>query len=160
MELLFSPGVRSLVKLIHVSAGLFWLGWIVFIFTLLIPVLRRVIPDRVREVMPRLKQRIRKVVLGIIALIVLTGLYNMAYRDLFRWEVLEGTGYGRLFLVKLTAAALLFFVYFIAPYATGARRSETCSVREPAASWIGAVLHVIAFASGMTAAYIGIHLGG
>jgi putative copper export protein len=163
-QLFTFPWMHHIITLIHICAALFWMGWIVFIFLLLMPVVKRNIPAAVQELMPPLKQRVRTVVFWLILLIVATGLYNMYYRGLFDTQVLWNSAYGHRFLVKLGAALILFSVYFAAPYLTGGPSSgadEGCCDEEESSSMpVGLLLHVIAFTSGMVAALIGISLGG
>lgn len=164
IDLLNNPWVHHVITLIHICAALFWMGWIVFIFVLLMPVVQRNIPSAVEKLMPALKQRVRRVVFWLILLIAATGLYNMYYRGLFDTEVLLYSAYGRRFLLKLGAALILFSVYVAAPYLTGGKASgaeEGCCDQDEDSSgnMVGVVLHIIAFASGMVAALIGISLG-
>ncbi len=161
---LTSPWVHHVITLIHICAALFWMGWIVFIFLLLVPVVKRNIPSVMQELMPALKQRVRKAVFWLILLIVGTGLYNMHYRGLFDTQVLLDSAYGRRFLLKLGAALILFSVYFAAPVLTGGPASGgeegCCEGDDSASGMVGLLLHVVAFTSGMVAALIGISLGG
>jgi len=163
--LLTSPWVHHVVTLIHICAALFWMGWIVFIFLMLVPVVKRNMPGVIDDLMPALKKRVRKVVFWMILLIVATGLYNMQYRGLFDMDVLFRSAYGRRFLVKLGAALLLFGVYFTAPYVTGGMQGNEqqdgcCEHDEQSSNVAGLVLHVIAFTSGMVAALIGLSMSG
>lgn len=164
MEFLMKPWVHYTLTLIHICAALFWMGWIVFIFLLLMPVVKRTVPSAVEDLMPALKRRVRKVVFVLILLIVATGLHNMYYRGLFDTDVLLNSAYGRRFLVKLGAALILFGVYFAAPVLTGGPASGAeegcCDHEEASANRVGLVLHVVAFTSGMVAALIGVSLGG
>jgi putative copper export protein len=162
MSSLFAPGVHEVVVLIHVLAGVFWLGWMVFMFGLLAPVLRSTVPDRVMDIQRNLQQRIRAVVFWIIPVILLTGLYNMAYRGLLDWEVLTESDLGHRMLLKLGAAMLLFGIYYVAPFIIqwvqrGVSSSEHChgnpSRRVKKTSII---LHIFAFSSGLIAVYLGI----
>lgn len=157
--------IHYVVKLIHISAGLFWLGWIVFIFFMLVPVLGRVVPEQAQQILPVLQKRVRKVVFWIIILIVVTGLHNMHFRNLYDTDMLLHTSYGNQFLVKLGAALLLFTIYFAAPFLTGmgghnAMNRSCCEDDSRRAQVISLVLHALAFTAGMTAVLIGVTLGG
>ncbi|MBI4446130.1 MAG: hypothetical protein HY645_09480 [Acidobacteria bacterium] len=153
------------IVLLHISAGLFWMGWIAFMFFLLIPVLRRLVPERLREIQPVLERRVRKVVFWLILLIVATGLHNIYFTQLYDTRILLHTSYGHRFLMKLGAALVLFTIYFTAPFLTGmhgpgagnlscggdtSRRTQVVKL----------ALHILAFTAGMTAALIGVSLGG
>ena len=43
---IWSPVVHSFVTALHVFAGVFWLGWMVFMFGILRPALSCVAPER------------------------------------------------------------------------------------------------------------------
>jgi len=157
--------IHYIVVLIHISAGLFWLGWIVFMFFMLVPVLRRVVPEQAQQILPALQKRVRKVVFWIIVLIVGTGLHNMYSTHLYDTVTLLHTSYGNRFLVKLGAALLLFTIYFAAPFLTGTNGDNVmnrscCGDDSRRTQVISVVLHALAFAAGMTAALIGISLSG
>lgn len=161
---MFLPWVHYVVTLIHISAALFWLGWIFFIFLLLIPALKEKIPARAQEVLPAVKKRVRRIVFWLIWIIIGTGLYNMKYRGLTNPDVLFGTSQGHLFLVKLGAALLLFTIYFTAPFvaslASGSGTEETCESHGDLSKKIEILLHVLAVISMLTAGLIGVSVGG
>jgi uncharacterized membrane protein len=115
---LLDPWFHYFVLLLHISAGLFWMGWIVFNFFLMVPVLRNRIPDQVQSFLSVLKLRIRSVVFWLILFLVVTGIHNVYYHGLYQHEDLMSTDQGHRFLVKLGAALVLFAVYFSAPYLT------------------------------------------
>jgi putative copper export protein len=153
------------IVLLHISAGLFWMGWIVFMFLLLIPVLQRLVPERLREIQPTLERRVRKVVFWLILLIVATGLHNIYFTQLYDTRILLHTAYGHRFLIKLGAALVLFAIYFAAPFLTGMRghasgNPSCCESTTRQARVVKLALHVVALVAGMTAALIGVSLGG
>lgn len=127
----------------------------VFIFFLLNPVLREKVPDQVREILPALKQRIRRVVFWLILILVATGLHNAYFNDLYRPDRLFGSAYGQRFLVKLGAAIVLFSVYVLAPYLTG---EDNPKGTEDGSETMMVALHVIAFSAGTLAAFLGFTL--
>lgn len=153
------------IVLLHISAGLFWMGWIVFMFFLLTPVLRRVVPERLREIQPVLERRVRKVVFWLILLIVATGLHNMYFTHLYDIRILLHTSLGHRFLMKLGAALVLFTIYFAAPFLTGrydrgSGNPTCCEDTSRRGQVVKLVLHIVAFAAGMMAALIGVSMGG
>lgn len=159
MEWLFVPWLRQAVLLVHISAALFWLGWMGFIFFILFPVLQRTVPERFPEIRSGIQQRTRSFVAWMIGFIILTGVYNMGAVGLLDSHVLFQTAYGRRFLVKLTAALVLFGVYFAAPIVMSHGKSSSCGDEEAGAHpAVGILLHVVAFTAGMTAAYLGMGL--
>lgn len=168
---IWTPPVHFAVTALHVFCGVFWLGWMVFMFGILRPVVMRVIPDRAAELQGRIQQRIRRIVFWLIPTILLTGLYNMAYLGLLDVGALLHTSRGHRMLAKLGAAGVLFGVYYAAPFllhASHARHGDPDSSHDPAdchgnpeplIKKVSVVLHILAFASGVTAAYLGVSLG-
>lgn len=159
----WSPQIHYIATLIHIFAIVFWLGWMVFIFFILQPVAMRVSSINPQYFMPYVRQRVRKFVFWIIIIVILTGLYNMGYRGLLDWQVLTGTAVGHRMLWKLGAAAVLFGIYFIAPYVMGGHTgdNETEGHKPPKKAKLMVVgMHVIAFSAGVAAAYLGITIGG
>jgi hypothetical protein len=141
----------------------------VFMFAILRPTLQRVAPDRAAELQGQVRQRVRRIVFWLIPTIVATGLYNMAYHGLLDGTLLTQTGRGHRMLAKLGAAGLLFAVYYTAPFLLGAapaRRGDPerdpadChGTPDPLIQKVSAALHILAFVSGVTAAYLGVSLG-
>jgi uncharacterized membrane protein len=168
---LWSPYMHFVVTAIHIFCGVFWLGWMVFMFGILRPVAVRVTPDQAAELQGQIQQRIRRTVFWLIPTILLTGLYNMAYLGLLDVEALLYTSRGRRMLAKLGAATVLFGVYYTAPFllrVSHARHGDPDASHDPAdchgnpdplIQKVSAVLHILAFASGVTAAYLGVSLG-
>jgi len=155
LSFLMDPWFHNFVVLLHICAGLFWMGWIVFIFFLMVPVLRQQIPGHVETILPELKRRIRRVVFWLIMLIVASGLHNTYYNGLYHWDVLTDSAYGHRFLVKVGATLVLFGVYFTAPYLTSLPADEN----KRQTKYVVGVLHVIAFSAGILAAFLGLGLG-
>lgn len=114
--------------------------------------------------MPYVRKRVRKFVFWIIIIVVLTGLYNMGYRGLLDWQALTETAVGHRMLWKLAAAAVLFAVYFLAPYVMSGHTGGQKGAEEHEPSKKGKIMvvgmHVIAFSAGVAAAYLGITIGG
>lgn len=164
--------VHFAITALHVFCGVFWLGWMVFMFGILRPVAMRVIPDRAAALQEKIQQRIRGIVFWLIPTIVATGLYNMAYHGLLDWTALTQTAMGHRMLMKLGAAGVLFGVYYTAPLllrASHTRHGTPDSPHDPAdchgnpeplIQKVSAGLHILAFASGVTAAYLGVGIGG
>lgn len=75
---------------IHVLAALLWLGGMFFLALVGAPVLRGVEPPQLRASLYQgLGRRFRSVGWIAIAVLVVTGLVNMEYRGLLRWELLS-----------------------------------------------------------------------
>ena len=149
---------------IHIFAGVFWLGWMFFLFVILRPVAAKITSGNPGKIMKPIQKRVRKIVFWIIPILLITGLYNMGYRGLLDWSILTGTPMGHRMLWKLGAAAILFAVYYLAPFITGGKskgKDGDChSTPNPMAKKVTVLLHVVAFSAGVTAAYLGITLDG
>jgi uncharacterized membrane protein len=167
--LLNSSSVHFAATVIHVFAGVFWLGWMVFMFLILRPSAKQIVPEDTARLQQEVQRRIRAAVFWMIPTLIITGLYNMNYRGLLDWETLAGTGYGHRMLAKLGAATLMFAIYYMAPFILRATGKDAPSDHDPAdchghpdviVQRVSVVLHVLAFASGVTAAYLGVTLGG
>lgn len=164
----WSPTVHYAVTLVHILAAVFWLGWMVFMFGILRPVLGRLVPESAADIQGALQERIRAVVFWLIPLILATGLYNMAYRGLLEPDLLFGTDLGRRMLVKLGAATVIFSVYYLAPILIRRARktseddasSQCHGSPEPLVMRVSIVLHLCAFGAGLTAAFLGLTIGG
>jgi len=168
---LWSPYVHFVVTAVHIFCGVFWLGWMVFMFGILRPAVTRVTPDRADELQGQIQQRIRRIVFWLIPTIVLTGLYNMAYLGLLDVGALLHTSRGHRMVAKLGAATVLFGVYYTAPFLLRGSHAQhgtpnaSCDPAEchgnpdPLIQKVSVVLHILAFASGVTAAYLGVSLG-
>lgn len=150
---------------IHIFAAVFWLGWMFFLFLILRPVASRVASVSVSELMPPIRKRVRNIVFWLIPIILLTGLYNMGYQGLLDWSVLTGTDVGIRMLWKLGAATVLFSIYYAVPHIMGGANSKggnaDCHGRQSTmVKKVTMVMHLVAFSAGVTAAYLGITIGG
>jgi uncharacterized membrane protein len=168
---LWSPELHTAATAMHIFCGVFWLGWMVFMFGVLRPVATRAVPERAAQLQGEVQQKIRRIVFWLIPTIMLTGLYNMAYLGLLDVGALLHTSRGHRMLAKLWAATVLFGVYYTAPFllrASHARHGDPDASHDPAdchgnpdplIQKVSVVLHVLAFVSGVTAAYLGVSLG-
>jgi len=160
----WSPQIHYAATAIHLFAGVFWLGWMFFLFLILRPIAERVTGVNPGEIMKPIRRRVRKIVFWIIPILLLTGLYNMGYRGLLDWSVLTSTPVGHRILWKLGAAAILFAVYYLAPFVmdgkTDSKDDDCHSLPHPMAKKVMMFMHIVAFSAGVTAAYLGITIGG
>lgn len=99
---------------IHVLAALLWLGGMFFLGAVGAPVLRQVQPPELRQrLFQELGQRFRAVGWMTIAILVLTGIANLWYRGLLRWDDVWGsaafwrTSLGRALAWKLGAVTAM-----------------------------------------------------
>jgi uncharacterized membrane protein len=124
---------------IHIVSAIIWIGGMFFLVLVLIPVLRE---PEFRSLFPSLFHRVgvRYRLIGWIslALLVLTGTFNLAYRgfgldDLFSGQLFEGP-FGRTLLMKLIMVALILVVssvhdFWLGPAASALMGEDTLSPR-------------------------------
>lgn len=164
MDWFWGSSVHNTVTLIHILAGVFWLGWMLFMFAFLEPLSKQIVPDHATQIQARIQQRVRAVVFWLIVVIILTGFYNMGYWGLLEGNRLFKTPLGHRMLVKLGAAMVIFSIYFVAPsiirkvQAQKARQGEDAIY--PVLQKVPIILHILAFLAGLTAAYLGLTIGG
>jgi|AntRauTorckE6833_2_1112554.scaffolds.fasta_scaffold25937_2 uncharacterized membrane protein len=160
----WTPQIHFIATAIHIFSAVFWLGWMVFIFFVMRPVVSRMPSIDVQSFMIPIRRRVRKFVFWLIPIILLTGLYNMGYRGLLDWQTLTGTAVGQRMLWKLGAAAVIFGIYYFAPHVMGGHScsSESAGGHKPNSKGkkVELMMHVVAFTAGVTAAYLGVTIGG
>jgi|GEM_PF-2663848 len=160
----WSPSLHYIITFVHIFSAVFWLGWIVFIFFVLRPVAVQSFAVDPTVFMGSIRRRVRKIVFWLIPVILLTGLYNMAYRGLMDWQVLTRTATGHRMLWKLGAAAVIFGIYYIVPLIMGGEHGHKQTAKDSKPDKRGkrieVAMHLVVFLAGATAAYLGITIGG
>lgn len=159
MNWFFHPTIHNVVTVLHVTCAMFWLAWMVFFSVIMMPVLRRKVPEDFTELRAILQYRTRQPLRYMILLLVLTGLYNMAYRGLFNVRTLLYTEYGLTVVLKLFLAMLLIGLYFLAPDFTRLERSPDPSKHQRQQT-VSLYVHGTILTLGLFVAYLGISLGG
>ncbi len=117
---------------LHVLAAFLWLGGMLFLAAVGAPVLRKVEPPELRaELFRKLGTQFRAVGWIAIAILLATGLGNLYFRGLLRWDVLGDaafwtTPYGHTLAAKLgTVAAMVLLSgvhdFIIGPLSTRVR---------------------------------------
>jgi putative copper export protein len=101
-----------IVVTIHVFAAMLWLGGMFFLALVGAPVLRQVDAAQRAELFRRLGERFRLVGWIAIAVLILTGVANLAFRGLLDVEVLTDrafwrTRYGHALAWKLSAVGIM-----------------------------------------------------
>ena len=154
------------VTWLHIISAIFWIGAILFIITVLGPVMRSQPSGIVMPVMSEVQGRVRRIVLIAIFIFVITGVYNMHYRGLMDIGVLLHSSYGRTFLLKMIPVAVMFTIYFSAPAILrrlSPESSGTCCEVEGGTKPVGkvfVVLHLVALGCGLLAVLFGVKLRG
>jgi putative copper resistance protein D len=141
---------------LHLLAAIVWLGGLFFFALAGAPALRRVEPPALRAQLFRdLGRRFRIVGWAAIAVLVVTGIGNLALRGFLRWEILGDPAfwrgaYGRPLAWKLASVAAILVVSALHDFVLGPRASraepgspEAIRLRGQAA-WLGRLNAVIA----------------
>lgn len=114
---------------IHVLAAMLWLGGMLFLGVVGAPVLRRIEPAALRQqLFQQLGLRARAVGWWSIAVLIVTGTFNLSYRGWLRWDGVLGSGEfwrtatGRALAIKLIAVTAMVLVsavhdFFLGPMA-------------------------------------------
>lgn len=152
---------------VHLLAALFWLGGMFFLAVVGAPALRRLEDPVLRaRLFEDLGRRFRRTGWWAIGILLLTGVLNLHFRGLLRWEAL-GSGefwagrYGRVLAWKLAGVGTMVAVsalhdFVLGPAATraagrgrsGARRWAAWLARANALIGIGVVLAAVRLARG------------
>lgn len=125
---------------IHVLAALLWLGGMFFLAVVGAPVLRKVEPPQLRaELFRTLGVQFRQVGWIAIAVLVITGVGNLYFRGLLRWDLLSSgrfwaAPFGHALAWKLAAVATMiaasaFHDFVLGPAASAARAGTPESIR-------------------------------
>jgi copper resistance protein D len=144
-------GLYYLNVTVHVLAALLWLGGMFFFAAVGAPVLRRVEPPELRaELFRRLGEQFRGVGWGAIAVLLVTGVINLHFRNLLRADALLEAGlwttpYGQALAWKLGAVTVMVAVsahhdFVLGPAASRLRPGTPEALRaRRRASWLGRV---------------------
>lgn len=157
---------------LHIISAIYWIGAILFILSVLGPVLRKQPGIVVLPIMSEVHSKVRSFVLAAIIIFLVTGTFNMYYRGLFDTTVLFGSSYGRVFLLKMFPVAIMLVLYFSAPALMekyGTKKEDDCTDAAACCEMeegpqpgnkVFAMLHVAALLSGSVAVLLGVMLRG
>ncbi len=145
---------------LHILAAVVWVGGMLFLALVGIPVLRG-LPERPRaELVSRMGERFRPVAWLCIVLLVLTGIFNLAYRGVSWESVATGhlwrSPFGQVLAWKLGFVLVLVALsavhdFHFGPLSTRLVRSaepdpRTSSILRRRAAWIGRLNTLLALA--------------
>ena len=124
---------------LHVLAAIVWLGGMFFIALVGGPVLRAVEPQVRARLFRDLGLRFRTVGWVALTILVVTGLANLALRDLLQWSVLLSgdfwaTPYGRVLGVKLGAVLVMLVLSGLHDFVIGPAAARLEAGSEAAAA--------------------------
>lgn len=116
---------------VHVLAALLWLGGMFFLGLVGAPVLRHVEPATLRQrLFHELGVRFRTVGWIAIAVLLVTGTLNLAFRGYLRWDgalgsaTFWGSPYGHSLGMKLVAVAIMLVIGAIHDFVLGPRAGD------------------------------------
>jgi len=118
---------------LHVLAALLWPGGMFFLAAVGAPVLRRVEPPALRaELFQQLGLQFRTVGWGAIAVLLVTGTFNLAFRGILSWEVLTNgafwaSPYGHALAWKLGAVAAMVVTSALHDFVYGPRATRAAA---------------------------------
>jgi putative copper export protein len=158
--------IHIIATWLHIISAIYWIGAILFILTVLGPVMQSQPAGNSLAVLSEVQARVRRIVLLAILIFIITGVFNMHYRGLMDATVLFRSSYGRTFLLKMIPVAIMFTIYFSAPVILRKLYPQSkgaCCEVEGGPKPIGkvfAILHIIALVCGLTAVLLGVNLRG
>ena len=113
---------------IHVLAALFWLGGMFFLGIVGAPVLRRIEPPELRQqLFHQLGLRFRTLGWIALAILVATGILNLQFRGLLRWDGVLGsrsfwrTPWGAMLALKLACVTVMLVLSALHDFSIGPR---------------------------------------
>lgn len=95
---------------IHLLAVIFWIGGAIFFDMILQPSLKSISPDQLGKLNQAVVKRFMPLVWGAIIIIAATGLLQANYIGVLSSNVLFGTGYGNVLLVKMVIFLVMLMI--------------------------------------------------
>ncbi len=105
------PSFYTLNLFVHLLAVSLWLGVTLSFSIFMIPILRKLPEEQAEEHLEWLGQRARKLVVGLMVLLVGTGLVNVHRVGLMNFSEVWGTHYGITAGIKIALAVALFVAF-------------------------------------------------
>ncbi|HEY8450096.1 MAG TPA: DUF4149 domain-containing protein [Bacillota bacterium] len=127
------------VVFFHVLSAALWVGGILFLSVVAVPILRRLDPGTRARVVSELGRRFRGVGWTLLLLLWLTGVVQLVVRG-GGWEnVVTGavfaTRFGRLMALKLGMVVLMMIVSFVHDYIIGPRATQAAAAGADITPW-------------------------
>lgn len=103
-----SMAVPTLMLWLHILAAVAWVGGMIFLTLVVVPVERGIEDPRLRyDLVNKVGIRFKYLGWGSIGILTITGLYNL-FQKISTWDDLVSTGYGRTLLLKLVFVSIMF----------------------------------------------------
>lgn len=126
------PALYYVNVTIHVLAAMLWLGGMFFLGIVGAPLLRSIEPAELRQrLFQAIGERFRAVGWWAIAVLIITGVFNLHYRGWLHWDGVLGsaafwrTGTGRALAAKLGAVTVMIAVAAFHDFIQGPRAGRT-----------------------------------
>lgn len=117
--MLFS--VWAVIRWVHIMAAITWIGGMLFILIVLLPILRRALPAEERIVLfAKVGERYGTLSWVSLAVLVVSGFLNAEHRGL-NWGRLLVTDYGRTLGLKLLFVAIVIVITLVHAFYYGRR---------------------------------------
>ena len=107
--------LASIAQWIHITAAVVGVGGVVFIRLILLPILRAADPDTAKNLQPRINARFVPVLWSCLALLLITGLYNIGVVAERGFDNLP-PGYLHTLATKLVLVLILIFSAAVATF--------------------------------------------
>lgn len=109
--------------LVHILSTIIWVGGILFLALVVVPVARRLPPADRAALVTAVGSRFRTIGWSCLALLVITGLINLHYRGVTWGSIVSGeifaTLFGRLVVAKVTLVATMIAVSAVHDFVVG-----------------------------------------
>ncbi|MDI3339456.1 MAG: DUF4149 domain-containing protein [Sphaerobacter sp.] len=113
--------VWAVIRWVHLLAAIAWIGGMLFILLVLLPVLRRALPPTERTLLfARVGQRYGVLSWIALSILVVTGFLNGERRGI-AWQHLLDSDYGRTLALKLLFVALVIVIALVHAFYFGRR---------------------------------------
>ena len=114
----------SLILWIHILAAIAWVGGMIFITLVIVPVERGIQDNKLRyELVNKIGTRFKYLGWGGIIILITTGLYN-SLQKISAWNDLVNTSYGKTLLLKLALVFIMISLSIIHDFYLGPKLVE------------------------------------
>jgi uncharacterized membrane protein len=125
-----STAIPTLMLWLHILAAVAWVGGMIFLTLVVVPVERRIQDPRLRfDLVNRIGIRFKYLGWASIAILIVTGTYNTLYK-VSSWDQLMTTGYGKTLLIKLAIVAFMFSLSIAHDFFLGPKLVEKARERK------------------------------
>jgi uncharacterized membrane protein len=136
--------IPTLMLWLHVLAAVAWVGGMIFLTLVVVPVERGVQDPRLRyDLVNKIGIRFKYLGWGSIIILIITGLYN-ALQKISSWDALVSTGYGKTLLIKVTFVAVMISLSLLHDFYLGPKLVQVGKVRKNQVTNLARFLTILA----------------